>query len=245
MKKIINILLGLCVVGLLYIVYASIMNPIKFDREREKRERAVINRLIDIRSAQVEFRNQNQGQYTASFDSLINFVKVGKLPVIKKIGELTDKQIDEGWTESKVVSLYRDAKEVKIKSEAKKLWDEAAEAGFVEIDTDGNIEYIFSRDTVWVDLIDSLYHNRINPDSLRYVPYGKGVEFEMEIGCDTTKSGSFMFLFEARTPYTTFLKGIDDQELYNLIDEREQLGRYTGLKVGDAKSGNNNAGNWE
>lgn len=245
MKKVINILLGLCVIGLVYILYSSIMSPIKFDKEQAKRERAVINRLIDIRSAQVEYRNFNNGQYTASFDTLINFVKTGKLPIVNKVGELSDKQIDDGWTESKVISLYHEAQEAKNKNEAKKKWDEASEAGFIKSGSEGTIEFLFSRDTVWVDLIDSVYHNKIDPDSLRYVPFSKGVEFEMEIGCDTTKSGSFMYLFEARTPYETFLKGINDQELINMIDEKEQLGRYPGLKVGDARNGNNNAGNWE
>ena len=54
-----------------------------------------------------------------------------------------------------------------------------------------------------------------------------------------------MSLFEARVLFDTYLKGLNEQEIINLIDEREQLGRYPGMKVGDAFSGNNNAGNWE
>ena len=61
----------------------------------------------------------------------------------------------------------------------------------------------------------------------------------------TTKSGSFMHLFEARAPFETYYGGMNKQEVYNLIDERNQLGRYPGMKVGDAVNGNNNAGNWE
>ena len=48
MKKVINILLALCVVGLGYIFYGSIMGPIKFEREKTIRDTEVINRLIDI-----------------------------------------------------------------------------------------------------------------------------------------------------------------------------------------------------
>lgn len=245
MKKVINILLALCVVGLAYIFYGSIMGPIKFDREKTIRDTEVINRLIDIRSAQVEYHAQHGGRYTASFDSLIDFVKNGRLPVINKVGELSDTQLEEGWTETKVLQLYKEAREAKSKYVAKQKWDEAVAAGLVTRADDGTIEYIFSRDTMWVSLYDSLYHGRINPDSLRYVPYGNGAEFEMEVGCDTTKSGSFMYLFEARTLFTTYLKGLNEQEIVNLVDEREQLDRYPGMKVGDAISGNNNAGNWE
>lgn len=245
MKKVINILLALCVVGLGYIFYGSIMGPIKFDREKTIRDTEVINRLIDIRSAQVEYHAQHGGYYTDSFDSLIAFVKTGKLPVVNKVGELNDTQLENGWTESKVLNLYKEAKEAKNRYTAKAKWDEAIEAGFVTRDEEGNINYLFSRDTVWVSLYDSIYKGRINPDSLRYVPFGNGAEFEMEVGLDSTKSGSFMSLFEARVLFDIYLEGLNEQEIINLIDEREQLGRYPGMKVGDAFSGNNNAGNWE
>lgn len=245
MKKVINILLALCVVGLAYIFYGSIMQPIKFDRAKTERDQAVINRLIDIRTAEVEYHNQNDGVYTASIDTLIDFVKNGKLPTIAKVGELNDNQLEAGWTESKVLDLYNEAKTAKRASDREKAWKEAIDNGFVTRDADGNITYLFSRDTVWTDLIGSIFPENFNADSMRYVPFGNGAEFEMAVGCDTTKSGSYMYLFEAKTLFETYLKGLDKQEVYNLIDEREQLGRYPGMKVGDAENGNNNAGNWE
>ncbi len=245
MKKVINIILAICVVGLAYILYGSIMGPIKFDREKDHRDALVINRLIDIRSAQVEYRGQNGGQYTASFDTLINFIKTGKLPVIKKVGELNENQMEAGWTEPAVLALYSDAKKAKNKKIADQKWQEAIDAGFVKKGADGQIEFLFSRDTVWVNLLDSIYPDNYNADSIRLVPFGNGAEFEMAVGCDTTKSGSYIYLFEAKTPYSVYLEGLDKQELFNLIQEKEQMGRYPGMKVGDAESGNNNAGNWE
>ena len=245
MKKFINIALGLCIIGLAYIFYGSIMNPINFEKEKNLRDEAVKNRLIDIRTAQVEFHNQNDGRYTASMDTLIDFVKYGKVPTVAKIGELNDKQLEDGWTESSVLALYDEAKNAKNKKIQDEKWNEAIENGFVTRNEDGTINYIFSRDTVWEDIIGSIFPAEFNADSLRYVPFGNGAEFEMEIGCDTTKSGSFMHLFEARTLFETYYEGLDKQEVFNLIDEREQLGRYPGMKVGDAVSGNNNAGNWE
>lgn len=245
MKKIINIILAVCIVGLVYIVTCSIMGPIKFDQEKSKRDKAVINRLIDIRSAQVEFHAQNNGHYTASFDTLISFVKTARLPLINKIGELSDNQLDDEWTTPKVMKLYYEAKTAKTKKERDAKWKEAEKAGFVKILDNGEIEYYFNRDTTWVNLLDSIYPKGFNPDSLRYVPFGNGAQFEMAVGMDTTKSGSFMYLFEAKVPYATYLEGLDKQEVYNIINECEQLDRYPGMKVGDAESGNNNAGNWE
>ena len=62
---------------------------------------------------------------------------------------------------------------------------------------------------------------------------------------DSTRSGTPLYLFEARTPYTVYLSGINEQELINLIDKQDKLSRYCGLKVGDVEEPNNNAGNWE
>ena len=71
MKTVINIVLVACICVLAYICYGSIMGPIRFEEAQKAREKKVIARLIDIRKAQLEYRNQHQGQYTASFDTLL------------------------------------------------------------------------------------------------------------------------------------------------------------------------------
>lgn len=246
MKKVINILLGLCIIGLAYILYGSIMGPINFDKEKTIRDEAVKNRLIDIRTAQVEYNAQHGGQYTASMDTLIDFVKNGKVPTIAKIGELTDRQMEDLWTESKVLRLYQEARTAKNKRIADEKWQEAIDAGFVTKNADGSMNFLFSRDTVWNDIIGTVFPADFNADSMRYVPFGNGAEFEMAVGCDSSnKSGTKIYLFEAKTPYTVYLDGINKTELANIIDDQTKLGRYPGLKVGDAEVGNNNAGNWE
>ncbi len=250
MKKIVNIVLTLCVAGLAYICVGSIMGSINFGKEREAREKEIIARLIDIRTAQVAFRDNNKvnkGQYTDNFDELIAFVKNEKLPFIKKVGELTDAQLEDGLTEDKAAKLIEDARKAKKPADAKKKWKEAEKAGLVRLNKNGEVEeYFFSRDTFWVLALDTLFPKGFNADSLRYVPFGNGAEFELRTGCDSSgKSGNKIYLFEAKTPYRTYLEGINKDELNNLINTQEEMGRYVGLKVGDAEVGNNNAGNWE
>ena len=247
MKKLVNIVLTLCVAGLAYICVGSIMGSINFVKEREIREKEIIARLIDIRTAQVAFREQNMGQYTDNFDELIEFVKNGKLPFVMKVGELTDKQLEDGLTEVKAVKLIDEARKATKPAVAKRKWKEAEKAGLVRLDKKGEVEeLLFSRDTSWVLALDTLYPKGFNADSLRYVPFGNGAEFELRTGCDSSgKSGNKLYLFEAKTPYRTYLEGINKDELNNLIDLQLELGRYPGLKVGDAEMGNNNAGNWE
>ena len=246
MKKVLNVLLTLCVLGLAYICVGSIMGTINFDKTRKAREKEIIARLIDIRSAQVEFRNQNGGQYTDNFDELISFVKNDSIPFVKKVGELTDAQLENGWTEGKVTTMIKDARTAKKPAVAKKIWEELAEAGFCTPNAEGGYDLLYSRDTSWVAVLDTIYPAGFNADSLRYVPFGNGTQFEMAVGCDSSnKSGTKIYLFEAKTPYTVYLDGINKTELANIIDDQTKLGRYPGLKVGDAQVGNNNAGNWE
>ena len=247
MKKIVNIVLTLCVIGLAYICVGSIMGSINFGKVREAREKQVIARLIDIRTAQVAFRDLHQGQYTDNFDELIEFVKNDSLPFVKKVGELSDKQLEDGLTEPKAVKLIHEARYAKKPAVAKRKWQEAEKAGLVKLNKKGEVEeYLFSRDTMWVLALDTLYPKGFNADSLRYVPFGNGAEFELRTGCDSSgKSGNKLYLFEAKTPYRTYLDGVNKDELNNLINFQEELGRYPGLQVGDAEVGNNNAGNWE
>ena len=247
MKKIVNIVLTLCVVGLAYICVGSIMGSINFGKVREAREKQIIARLIDIRTAQVAYRDLHQGQYTDNFDELIEFVKNDSLPFVKKVGELSDKQLEDGLTEPKAVKLINEARYAKKPAIAKKKWQEAEKAGLVKLNKKGEVEeYFFSRDTMWVLALDTLYPKGFNADSLRYVPFGNGAEFELRTGCDSSsKSGNKLYLFEAKTPYRAYLDGVNKDELNNLIDFQEELGRYPGLQVGDAEVGNNNAGNWE
>ena len=246
MKKVLNVALLVCVLLLGYICVFSIVDTLNFQKEKKARDAQVIARLIDIRSAQVEFRNHNGGQYTDSFDELINFVKNDSVPFVKKVGELTDAQLENGWSEQKVTSLIKRARTAKKPADAKKAWQELVDAGFAKFNPDGSTNLLYSRDTSWVAVLDTIYPKGFCPDSLRYIPFGNGAEFEMAVGCDSSnKSGTKIYLFEAKTPYTVYLNGMNKTELANIIDDQVKLDRYPGLKVGDAEIGNNNAGNWE
>ena len=229
MKKFaLNLLLLVAIAGLAFISVRSILDPIAFSEERSAREKAIIARLIDIRTAQMEYRNNHGGAYTDNFDTLITFIKTAQMPIVLKVGELNDEQLERGLTEQKALDMI-------AKAQKTNKW--------AEVDKEGLRE--FRRDTSWIALIDTIYGKGYNADSLRYVPFGGETQFELATRCDTTKAGSAQWLFEARTPYETYLTGINDQEMRNLISAQKKLGRYCGLKVGDVEQPNNNAGNWE
>ena len=228
MKTVFNVILGLCALALIYICYASIMGPINFEEAKKHREKAVIARLMDIRKAQMEYRALNNQQYTASFDSLIDFVKNQKMPFVFKQGQLNDKQLEDGLTEKKAINIINKAKKTGKYDEVKKFGLED-----------------FKRDTLWVAVLDTIFPKGFNPDSLRYVPFGNGAQFEMAIRNDTAKSGAPFCLLEAKTPYEVYLNGLDQQEIANLKYVQTKLGKYSGLMIGSLETANNNAGNWE
>ena len=228
MKKLLNLLLLVTIAGLAYICYRSIMGPIEFAEERSFREKAIIARLIDIRTAQVEYRNITKAGYSDNLDSLIEFVKTAQMPIVLKEGELDDAQLERGLTEKK-------AMEIIAKAQKTNNWKEVEKEGLKN----------FRRDTSWIALLDTLYPQGYQIDSLAFVPFGNGTKFEVATSVDTTKAGSPQYLFEVRTPYEVYLTGVNDQELKNLISEMKKMDRYCGLKVGDVEMPNNNAGNWD
>ncbi len=93
MKKglsiVINILLFAIIVVLALQVVKSIQAPIKFNTEQKARETKVVERLIDIRNAEVLYKNATS-QYTNSFDTLIKFCQTAEIPIVKIVPDPTD-----------------------------------------------------------------------------------------------------------------------------------------------------------
>ena len=83
------ILLPLVIVFLAVITVMSIMEPIKFNKEKNFREKVAIQQLKDIRDLQVAYKGVN-GKYVSTFDSLQTFYNTGKMKVIMKVGSLDD-----------------------------------------------------------------------------------------------------------------------------------------------------------
>lgn len=101
-KLIIQIVLGIAVVVLGYLCVDSIMKPLEFEKEKNRHEERVIQRLKDIRTAQEAYKGLH-GIYTASFDTLIHFVKYDSMKVVRAIGDLTDDQLEAGMTELEAI----------------------------------------------------------------------------------------------------------------------------------------------
>ena len=243
-------LLGIAACAMAYFCVTSVTTPIKFEDTRAEREVTVIKRLVDLRTAEVEFHHQN-GRFTANYDSLLLFLKNSPKKELLKEGSLTDKQLEAGLTEHKAVKILENAKKKALK---KNTFE----------DNDALYEYIwandkevkdfglqgFRRDTIELNMLQSLYKGEYTEENIAeitLIPFNEeGKQFELEVNNDyKTSQGIRVPLFEARAPFEAYLGDLNKQELVNLIDREEKLEHYAGLKVGDVYAPNNNAGNWE
>ena len=66
-----------------YKIYTSINSPINFNKVKTERYKKVINRLKEIRTAQIAYKDVN-GIYSNNFDSLVSFIENGIFTLVEK-----------------------------------------------------------------------------------------------------------------------------------------------------------------
>lgn len=84
-----QIALAVVIVALVVWLYLIIVNPLRFAKEKNIREKAVIERIKDIRSAERAYK-QVYGEYTGSFDELIRFVLNDSMTYERTFGSMDD-----------------------------------------------------------------------------------------------------------------------------------------------------------
>jgi len=104
MRTVIQIVLFIVAVVLAYLIYQSIQRPIDFDKAKKVRYEATIEKLKDIRKAELAFKDV-YGNFTGSWDTLINFVINDSVKNVRKIGELTDSMLAANISEKKAIKL--------------------------------------------------------------------------------------------------------------------------------------------
>ena len=104
MRTVIQILLAVAAIVLTYFIYQSIQRPIIFEKAKDARYDATVQKLKDIRKAEQAYKDV-YGQYTGSWDTLINFVQYDSIRNVKAIGELTDSMIEAKITEKKAIEM--------------------------------------------------------------------------------------------------------------------------------------------
>ncbi len=168
MKTAFQILLTIAILVLAYLCIDSINKPVKFKKDYETRRDGVIERLKEIRSAQVAYRSVN-GIYTASFDTLTAFVANDSLPMVRMEGALTDSMLEAGMTEVTALEMgiiTRDTSRISVKDSlfSRKPWilDSLRYVPFTDQKTfEMGIGVIKTASEVEVPVFEARVHNHI------------------------------------------------------------------------------------
>ncbi len=226
MKKVFTlVILPIIIVLLGWLIYRSVMNDIKFEQERIYRESFGAQKLKDIRTLQVAYKNK-YGKFASAIDTLVDFYKNDKMVIVKQIGSVNDS----------VMVAHTEA----VRKANKGITDK----GLYELYLKGDHNLVFSIPSE-IPVKDTLLKRKdFNPDSLAIIPFSGGKKIELK-SIIKQVSGVAVPLFEATIPYNDLLRGMDHQLIVNLNSEKESIDKYPGLKVGSIEQPNNNAGNWE
>jgi hypothetical protein len=83
MKLAIQIVLWLAAGVLVYLIYDSINGPIEFNKLKRERYAKVIDRMKDIRAAELAYKDVT-GRFAGSFDELITFVDTARFTITQR-----------------------------------------------------------------------------------------------------------------------------------------------------------------
>ncbi|MFO7719783.1 MAG: hypothetical protein R6W85_05005 [Gillisia sp.] len=83
MKLVIQLLLWIVIIFLGYLVFNSVYDPIQFNKVKEKRYAKVIERLKDIRAAQLAHQ-EITGTFEKDFDKLVRFIDTAEFVVTQR-----------------------------------------------------------------------------------------------------------------------------------------------------------------
>jgi len=247
-KIIFNSILAILTIGLAWACYWSIYSDISFDEQKAEREKAVKERLLQIKDAE-ELYKKTYGQYVGTLDSLIDFVKNGKAVAnIIKEGELTDDQLEEGLTEKEAVRkglIRRDT-----------VWTTA-----------GAILGITCPDSLKIvpvgrpaDGTTMTVQSSFDPSVSVKIAQG---EFELRKKQQfNVRTNEFDVLLEVRARLDDYMDGFSEKRIKNLKADLKKLsknkaelmldneddteGEWYGLRIGDLSDTSNKlAGNWD
>jgi hypothetical protein len=193
MKLVINILLLVLIGVLIWILVGSIREPIEFRAEKDRRERAVIDKLREVRNAQELYRSIT-GNFAGDFDTLKQVLSTDSFRIIQVFGDPDDPNNTEA------------------------------------------IRY----DTLYRPAADSIVRLGMNLDSLRYVPYGGGVTFNIEADTLTYQS-TMVQVVQVGVQRKLFMGPFADKK-YSRYDN--SYDPESVIKFGDLNAPNL-SGNWE
>lgn len=217
-KLILHIGLIAIIIVLGIFVYRSIVTPMRFEDECNRRRDLVVEKLKVIRTLQ-EAHKVVYNQYAANLDSLIINLQQGKQPVVKK--EVV-KEVPEDMTEAEALKQGYVRRDTVFMNPLEKLREEHK---LYKVTSKGDTVNITDE-----ELLD-----------LKYVPVkAKEGQPRMQFTSNAgmIERGGFQVpVFEVKVDLKDLLWDLDEQSVINKIAGIERVpGKYAGWKIGDMEN---------
>lgn len=217
-KTIIQILLAIVIVVLAWLLYSSIMKPVRFDSEFYTRRDACAVKLKTIRTLEESYK-LTYSRYTGDFDTLVNrLLNEDSLLVSQKHYNYDKIPADVDYTEMPEAELIKKGY-LEIRREYVNPIAQLREQGKLKYtDKDGGVHEFTDNDL----------------KNLRYLPYPEGTKEEFQLAASQIDKGGFMMpVFECKVDLPTLMSDCDEQLVKNRVAEIEAVsGKYAGWKVG-------------
>ena len=104
MKLVIQLVLWIVIIFLGYMVFNAVYEPIQFNKVKEKRYAKVVDRLKDIRAAQLAHQ-EITGSFEKDFDKLIRFIDTAEFTLTQRRDSTV---MDEEYRKTFGVDKYKD-----------------------------------------------------------------------------------------------------------------------------------------
>ncbi len=215
MRKIFQLILAAVVLALIYVIYVQIATPIEFEQEMALREKAVIERIKDVRSAQRAYKSAF-GRFTGDFDTLISFVLNDSLTMQRK-------RVDED--DSVGMAQF------KLAQKKNKNLKNIEEFKVAVIDT------VFAPRKLSPEQVELLRYIPGTGNQTEFMISAGAVATESKVVIPVVEVKAPYILFLDTVRYR--------QEIINKNDDLiNNFNMYPGIKFGSMEGGNNEAGNW-
>ena len=218
-KSIVMIGLAVVIVVLAFLLFNSIMKPMRFDSEFYLRRDACAQRLKTVRTLEEAYK-LTYGKYCGDFDTLID----------RLMNE------DSLLITQKIVNYDKIPEDVSVNDMPEA---DAVKAGYITFKKAyvNPIEQLREQNKLTVTDAEGESHELTNEEikNVRYIPFPKGTKEQFNLEAGTIENNGFYVpVFECKVDLKTLMSDCDDQMVRNKIAEIERVsGKYAGWKVGD------------
>lgn len=225
---------GVAAIATYILSFKSVSDTAKYNADYELCRGKSIRNLDDIRYAQKAYM-EKYGTYAADWETLVEYIKTGTVPIIDAAGVVPDRKITEEERDYLIqFGLYKKSQAIDFKMNEK-------EAYYLSKRTNILTDLVgFKRDTIERSILEMKFMSkaysdsriksgfgRFYADSLPYIPFTKGKTWKLEISQLVSGSDTIPTLkLNGFIPFAK-IQGTSDEELsFGTLSANDLVGNW-------------------